>query len=62
MEIKEHTAADPGGGGASGVSPPPKIGKKYDFFADFSHEIPQKFSRLTRLGELGFTLLKGLRF
>ena len=35
--------------------PPPKIGKKYDFLAqnrDFSHEIPQIFSRLPPLGAI----------
>ena len=40
-------------GGAPGM-PPPKIGKKYDFLAlnrDFSHEIPQKCSRLPPLGQ-----------
>jgi hypothetical protein len=33
----------------------PKIGKKYDFLAqnrDFSHEIPQQFSRLPPLGAI----------
>ena len=40
------TGADPGGG-------PPKIGKNMIFLAynrDFSHEIPQKISRLPPLG------------
>ena len=38
--------------------PPPKIGKNMIFFAqnrDFSHEIPQKFSRLPPLGAIFLT-------
>ena len=36
-------------------TPPSAIGKKYDFLAynrDFSHEIPQKCSRLPPLGTI----------
>ena len=42
-------------GGAHPAGAPPKIGKKYDFFAsnrDFSHEIPQQFSHLPPLGAI----------
>jgi hypothetical protein len=48
-----NTGADPGWGTPG--APPPKIGKKYDFLAwnrDFSHEIPQTFSRLPPLPQI----------
>ena len=53
--VYDVPGADPGGGGRTRRAPPPKIGKKYDFFAsnrDFSHEIPQQFSHLPPLGAI----------
>ena len=44
-----------GGGSVPGAPPPPKIGKKYDVLSknrDFSHEIPQQFSRPPALGAI----------
>ena len=49
------------GGGAPVARRPPKIGKNMIFLAlnrDFSHEIPQKFSRLPPLGAIFFNMMK----
>ena len=50
--INSNAGADSGGGALAGCAPPPlKLEKNMIFLAqnrDFSHEIPQKFSRLPR--------------
>ena len=48
IETTPISGADPGGGGGGGgahpARAPPKVEKNIKY--DFSHEIPQKFSRL----------------